>query len=288
MLLSSIPSPHSGAIHLGPLQLRAYGLMIALGVIAAVWLAGKRFEKARIGDGEDMAAIAVWAVISGVIGARAYHVATDWKRFRGRWLDVFKIWSGGLGIWGGIALGVVVGLWAARRRGLPVGRTLACATPALPLAQAIGRWGNWWNQELFGRPTTVAWGLRIDPAYRPFGYELFTTFHPTFLYESLWNFALCALLLRIDRDCRIRPGRIFALYVALYTFARFFIERLRIDDASKVFGLRINEWVSALIFLGAMGYLLVTRHAPDGPLLEPLVDPIDDGVTDQPSELHEV
>jgi prolipoprotein diacylglyceryl transferase len=264
-VLASIPSPGSGALHIGPLQLRAYGLMIALGVIAAVWLTGRRMRTAGIGDSEDISAIAMWAVPAGVIGARLYHVATDWTSFRGDWMRVFKLWEGGLGIWGGIALGVVVGLWAARRRGMPIGRTLACAAPALPLAQAIGRIGNWWNQELFGRPTTLPWGLRIDEKHLPAGYAIGTLFHPTFLYEALWNLGLCVLLLRLDRDSRMKPGRIFALYVALYTFARFFIERLRIDFANKVGGLRVNEWVSATVFLVAMGYLVVTRNAPDGP-----------------------
>ena len=258
-LIGFLPSPSSGSVHLGPLQLRAYGLMIALGVVAAVSLTGRRLEKAGYGRRDDIAAVAMWAVPAGVIGSRIYHVMTDWKSFKGRWFDVVKIWQGGLGIWGGIALGVVVGLWAARRRGVQPAHALWAAAPALPLAQAIGRWGNWFNQELFGRPTTLPWGLKIDPAHRPDRYASSATFHPTFLYESLWNFALCGALLWIDRRFRPKAGRLFAMYVAGYTFMRFFIERLRVDTASLVFGLRVNEWVSGIVFLVAVVYLLATR-----------------------------
>ena len=258
-LIGYLPSPSSGSVHLGPLQLRAYGLMIALGVVAAVSLTGRRLEKAGYGRRDDIAAVAMWAVPAGVIGSRIYHVMTDWKSFQGRWFDVVKIWQGGLGIWGGIALGVVVGLWAARRRGVQPAHALWAAAPALPLAQAIGRWGNWFNQELFGRPTTLPWGLKIDPAHRPDRYASSATFHPTFLYESLWNFALCGALLWIDRRFRPKAGRLFAMYVAGYTFMRFFIERLRVDTASLVFGLRVNEWVSGIVFVVAVLYLLATR-----------------------------
>jgi prolipoprotein diacylglyceryl transferase len=261
-VLASIPSPDSGAIHIGPLQLRAYGLMIALGVVAAVWLATKRVVERGIGEAEDVSAIALWAVPAGIIGARLYHVITDPELFEGQWYKALYIWEGGLGIWGGIALGVAVGLWVARRRGLPLLPMLDCVAPALALAQAVGRFGNYWNQELFGRPTTLPWGLEIDLANRPRGYEQYATFHPTFLYESLWNFALCGVLLLIDRRHRLRPGRLFVVYVAGYTFARFFIERLRIDEANKILGLRVNEWVSALMFLGAVAFLVVDwlRH----------------------------
>jgi prolipoprotein diacylglyceryl transferase len=256
-VLASIPSPDSGAIHIGSLQLRAYGLTIALGVIAAVWLAGRRMAARGVATPEDAAAIALWAVPAGIIGARIYHVITDPELFYGQWYKVFYIWEGGLGIWGGIALGVVVGLLVAKHRGLPLVPLLDCAAPALALAQAIGRWGNYWNQELFGGPTTLPWGLEIDVANRPAGYTQYATFHPTFLYESLWTLALCGFLLWIDKYHRLRPGRLFVLYIAGYTFARFFIERLRIDDANTILGLRVNEWVSALICLGAVAFLVI-------------------------------
>lgn len=272
LLLASIPSPDSASISIGPLELRAYGLMIALGVILAVWVAGKRFEAKGIGTMDDMQAIALWAVPAGVIGARLYHVVTDWQRFEDSPLDALKIWEGGLGIWGGVLLGVLVGVWQARKRGIPTLPGLDAVAPAIALAQAVGRWGNWFNQELFGRPTDLPWGLEIDPSRRPEGYEQFETFHPTFLYESLWLVALATLLLLIDTRRPLRPGRLFALYVAGYTFARFFIEGLRIDEANTIAGLRVNEWVSAIVFALSAGFLVVDwwRHrgepAPAAPV----------------------
>jgi prolipoprotein diacylglyceryl transferase len=282
---ASIPSPDSGAIHIGSLQLRAYGLMIALGVIAAVWLGGRRMAQRGVATQEDASAIALWAVPAGIIGARLYHVITDPELFKGQWYKALYIWEGGLGIWGGIALGVAVGLIVARRRGLPLLPLLDCVAPALALAQAIGRWGNYWNQELFGGPTTLPWGLEIDLANRPAGYEQYSTFHPTFLYESLWSLALCGFLLWIDKYHRLRPGRLFVLYVAGYTFARFFIERLRIDDANKIFGLRVNEWVSALVFLGATTFLVVDwrRHRGEAPVAPTPAEP----VIDDPADSYE-
>ena len=275
MLLVSIPSPSKGVIPIGPLQLHAYGLCIALGVVAAVWLADRRWV-ARGGRKGDVGAVATWAVPAGVIGARMYHVATDWKSFRGQWHTALYIWKGGLGIWGGVALGTVVGLAVARRRGLPAIVLMDCAAPAIPLAQAIGRWGNWFNQELFGRPTTAAWGLEISPSKRPAGYENFATFHPTFLYESLWNLLIVATVILVgrQRSWQLKPGRLFALYVAMYTFARFFIERLRIDKASLVGGLRINEWVSAIVFVIAVAVLVTgtDRRADDTSTDDPRTD----------------
>ena len=208
-----------------------------------------------------MSTIAMWAVPGGVIGARLYHVLTDWKSFRGDWFRVVKIWQGGLGIWGGVLLGTIVGIWAARRRGISARGALIAAAPALPLAQAIGRLGNWWNQELFGRPTTLPWALRVDPEFRPVEYADFATFHPTFLYEGLWNVGLCAVLVWLDRKRNVAAGKLFAIYVAGYTFARFFIERMRVDSAYRLWGLRINEWVAGLGFLLAAAY--IAKHRRD-------------------------
>ena len=161
-LLGVIPSPSSGSIHLGPLRLNAYGLMIAIGVIVAVRIAGRRAENKGVGTTEDISSIAMWAVPAGVIGGRAYHVLTDYQRFQGQWFDAIKIWQGGLGIWGGVTVGVAVGWWCARRRGLDAWWIISCAAPAIAIAQAIGRWGNWFNQELFGRPTTLPWALEVS------------------------------------------------------------------------------------------------------------------------------
>jgi len=269
VLLASLPSPSSGSISLGPLELRAYGVMIALGVLAAVWLLGRRLAAKGIGTAEDAQYIALWGVPAGIVGARLYHVITDWQRFEDSPLDALKVWQGGLGIWGGIALGVAAGLWAARRRGVPLLPGLDAVAPALALAQAIGRWGNWWNQELFGEPTDLPWALEIDPEHRPEGYEQYATFHPVFLYESLWNFLLCGALLLIDKRWRVRPGRLFAMYVAGYTFMRFWLEGLRIDPANSIAGLRVNEWVSLVIFLASVGFLVVdaVRHRDDPVLM---------------------
>jgi prolipoprotein diacylglyceryl transferase len=233
-----------------------YGLMIALGVIAAVEL-GRRRWAARGGNPDDLYAIAFWAVPAGLIGARLYHLATDWRQYQDRWLDAFKIWNGGLGIPGGIALGVIVGLWVAHRRGARLSIILDAVVPALPLAQAIGRLGNWWNQELFGRPSSLPWAIRIDPVHRPVEYIGSSTFQPTFLYEMLWNLALCGLLILLDRKRSLRPGNILPIYVGLYFAGRLWIESLRIDEASMIGPFRINIWMSIVGIGGAVIVLLV-------------------------------
>ena len=258
--LASLPSPSSGSLELGPLRLNAYGLMIALGAIAATWLMGRRLEARKWGTRDDASSIAIWAVPAGVVGARIYHVITDWERFDGRFIDVFKIWKGGLGIYGGLVLGTAVGLWVAKNKGLSVGRTLTAVAPALPLAQAIGRWGNWFNQELFGRPTTLPWGLEIDARKIPDGYEVGTLFHPTFLYESLGLLVLMVILLQIDRRAGLREGRLFLVYAAGYSVLRFFVEGLRIDPARSASGLRLNQWVSLVVLSAAVAMLLALRR----------------------------
>ena len=256
----SLPSPPSATLSVGPLKLTAYGLMIALGVIAGVALAGRRLVRTNSGTRDDMSSIAVWAVISGVIGARLYHVATDWRLFSNDLARIPLIWKGGLGIPGGLVGGVVGGYIGARRRHVPFPDLLTAVAPAIPLAQSIGRWGNWWNQELFGRATRLPWALEISDARLPAGYASGTTFHPTFLYESLWNAALCLLLIQIDRRVRLRPGRLFAVYLVGYFAGRFWIEGLRIDTAHVIGGLRLNQWVAAVVVVSAAGYLTVDRQ----------------------------
>ena len=257
--LASLPSPPSGSLELGPLRLNAYGLMIALGAIAATWLMGRRLESRKWGTRDDASAIAIWAVPAGVVGARIYHVITDWERFDGRWLDALKIWKGGLGIWGGLLLGTIVGLWVAKRRGLRPAELLTIAAPALPLAQAIGRFGNWFNQELFGRATTLPWGLEIDDKHLPDGFASGTLFHPTFLYEAIGNIVLMAVLLQVDRRARLRPGQLFFVYVAGYATLRFFVEGLRIDPAKSAGGLRLNQWTSIVMVAVSVAVLVVWR-----------------------------
>lgn len=265
-LLSSIPSPSSGALSLGSLKLNAYGLMIAIGVIVAVRIAGRRAEKFGVATMEDFSSIATWAVPAGIIGGRVYHVITDVQLFRDNWVDAFKIWQGGLGIWGGVLAGVLVGFWRAKVRGLDAWWILTCAAPAIPVAQAIGRWGNWWNQELFGRPTDLPWALSVSNGTAiKAGYPVGTTFHPTFLYESLACLALAALLLVVEKRFSPARGRLIAWYAAGYTTFRFFIEGLRIDSAHSAGGLRLNQWVSLVVFAIAVGWLAVdARRSRDG------------------------
>jgi prolipoprotein diacylglyceryl transferase len=275
-VVASIPSPSSGALSIGPLSIHAYGLMIALGVVAAVWLTGRRLEAMGVGTRDDASSMAVWGVIAGVIGARLYHVATDWSLFSHDLARIPQIWRGGLGIPGGILLGALGGIWGYRRRGIAAGVGLTAAAPALPLAQAIGRWGNWWNQELFGKPTTLPWALRISDDKIPPQFAPGTTFHPTFLYESLWNFALCGVLLLIDRRFRLRPGRLLAVYVVGYAIGRFWVEGLRIDAAKTGGGLRLNQWTAIVAGGLAALYLLVdwARHRGQ-PVIAPAVATIE-------------
>jgi len=258
--LASIPSPSTGVLQLGPLKLNAYGAMIALGVVAAVWLSGRRLEKRGAGTREDMSAIALWGVPAGVIGGRLYHVITDWELFSGHPERIIQIWKGGLGIWGGIFLGVIVGIWEGRRRGISTAVLLTCVAPALPLAQSIGRWGNWFNQELFGRPTTLPWGLEVSAFHtRQAGFPVGTLFHPTFLYESLACLALCGMLLLLDKVVK-RDGYLFLYYTAGYTLFRFFNEGLRIDPAHSAGGLRLNQWVSIVVFAVSVSMLVLPRR----------------------------
>jgi prolipoprotein diacylglyceryl transferase len=265
-LFASIPSPSNSSISIGPLELRMYGLCIAVGVIAAVWLLGRQLERRGYGNADDASAIGMWAVGAGIIGARLYHVATDWSRFDDNLGAIPKIWEGGLGIPGGLLAGILVGVWVGRRRGIPAGVLLTCAAPAIPLAQAIGRWGNWFNQELFGRPTDLPWALEIDDEHLPAGYPSGTTFHPTFLYESLWNLGLCGLLLWIDRKIKLGPGRLMAVYLIGYGTGRFWIEGLRIDAAHEGGGLRLNQWVALLAIIGGVLWLVFDRREwPEAP-----------------------
>lgn len=257
-VLASLPSPGSGSIKIGPLELRAYGLMIAIGVFVAVWIWGRRLTRAGVGNSEQATNIALWAVPAGVIGARLYHVATEWGRFSNNPGDILKVWEGGLGIPGGMFLGIVVGIVMIRRESIPVGLALWAVAPALPVAQAIGRWGNWFNQELFGRPTTLPWGLEVDLAKTvAAGHQLGTLFHPTFLYESLWNLSLAGLLVVIGRrwmNSRF-PERLLAVYVLGYGIGRLWIEGLRIDPSKEGGGLRLNQWMALVLIVAGAAYL---------------------------------
>ena len=284
MLPASIPSPSQGVWWLGPVPLRAYALLILLGIVVAIVVGGRRWE-ARGGRRSQVADIAIWAVPFGIIGGRLYHVLTDWDTYfgpGGRGLVAsLRIWDGGLGIWGAVALGAV-GAWiGARRQGVllpPFGDAIA---PGIALAQAIGRWGNYWNQELFGAPTDLPWGLEIDPANRPAGYTDIATFHPTFLYESLWCVLTALVVIWADKRWRMGHGRAFALYVLVYTIGRTWWESLRIDDAPRqLFGLRFNVSMSVAVGLGALVYLVVSarlRPGREASVYRPGSEPVDAG-----------
>lgn len=262
----SIPSPGHGVWHLGPVPIRGYALCIVLGIAVAVWLSERRWV-ARGGRAGEVQDVALWAVPAGIVGARLYHVATDSDLYfgpgRSAW-DILYVWHGGLGIWGGIAGGALGALVAARRHGIRFAALVDVIAPTLLVAQALGRWGNWFNQELYGRPTDLPWGLEIDSAHRVPGYEQFATFHPTFLYECLWNLAGFALILWAERRFRLGHGRVLALYVMVYTAGRFWIEQLRIDtvELHDVGGLRFNVWTSIVAFVLALAFFLwsLRRH----------------------------
>jgi prolipoprotein diacylglyceryl transferase len=262
-----IPSPSHGVWHLGPFPVRGYALCIILGVVAAIWLGERRWPQ-RGGVRGQVSDIAIWAVPFGLVGGRLYHVLTDPARYFGTGGDpvaVLYVWQGGLGIWGAIALGGV-GAWiGCRRYGIKLPPLADALAPGIVIAQAIGRWGNWFNQELFGKPTTLPWALEIpDDTKRPPGYTQYETFHPTFLYECIWDLGTAGLVLWADRRFRLGRGRAFALYVMAYTAGRGWIEYLRIDtvEANDVFGLRLNVWTSIVVFLGAAVYFVVVgrRH----------------------------
>jgi prolipoprotein diacylglyceryl transferase len=281
-MLLSIPSPHSGVIHLGPVAIRMYGLMLLAGIAACIWLTGVRWVR-RGGDWDLVFRVAVWGVGFGIVGARLYHDVTSWSEVQAidKWWAPFAVWKGGLGVWGGILFGCIAGAVVVHRSGNSVFRFMDAVAPGLLLAQGIGRIGNWWNQELFGKPTSLPWGLEIDQAHRPANYLADTTFHPTFLYELVYDTIMVGVLLLLDRRFRFKPPALFALYVSVYTFGRFFEELLRIDPSHEFAGLRLNAWVSIVVFIVSTAFFIwwqffhrttdaparpkPTRQVPTGP-----------------------
>jgi len=261
VLLASIPSPSSGNLHLGPLTIHMYGVMLLLGIVAAIALTGYRWTR-RGGDWDLVFQAAVWGVAAGVVGARLYHDVTSWNEVPHTWWGPFAVWQGGLGIWGGITFGGLAGALVVRRAGASVTLMMDCVAPALLLAQAIGRWGNYWNQELFGKPTSLPWGLEIDPDHRPEGYVQYTTFHPTFLYESLWDLAVfVALMYWLRPRWHDRPGALFFWYIGLYSVGRFAIEAVRVDSFWAG-GYRVPQLASvAGVSVSVCGLVWVSRRA---------------------------
>jgi prolipoprotein diacylglyceryl transferase len=271
----SIPSPSQGVWHLGPVPLRGYALCIIAGIIVAVWM-GERRWVARGGRTGDVTEIATWMVPFGILGGRIYHVITTPEPYfgdGGHPLHALYIWQGGLGIWGAIALGGV-GAWiGCRRRGIKLPPFADALAPGIVVAQAIGRLGNYVNQELFGRPTDLPWGLEIDQAHRPDGYATIATYHPTFAYELVWDLGVAGLVIWADRRFRLGHGRAFALYVAAYTVGRAWIEALRIDPANDILGLRLNLWTCLVVFLGAVTYFVVSARLRPGRESDARVEP---------------
>ena len=261
----SIPSPSTSIWYIGAFPLRAYALCIIAGIIVALIIATRRW-RARGGTADSMELMVVVGVPFGIVGARLYHVITDYQLYFGpgrQPLDALKIWQGGLGVWGAIAFGILGGYLVARRRKIAFPAVLDAIAPAILVAQAIGRLGNWFNQELFGRPTTLPWGVEIASDYRPAGYAQFATFHPTFLYEILWNLAAAVLLVWLDRRFRLGHGKVFALYVMLYCAGRFWIEALRIDTVNEIGGFRLNNYTALIGFVVALVWLIwLIRNRP--------------------------
>ncbi|MFI7661998.1 prolipoprotein diacylglyceryl transferase [Micromonospora parva] len=273
---AALPSPSTAVWQLGPVPIRAYALCIIAGIVLACWVTERRLRQRGVAPGAVLD-IAVWAVPAGIIGARIYHVITSPEKYFGAGGDpmkAFAIWEGGLGIWGAVA-GGAVGAWiAARQLGIPFSVVADALAPGLPLAQAVGRVGNWFNNELFGARTTLPWGLeihRMDPdnpghALRDdAGQPILEPglYQPTFLYEALWNLGVVALVLILDRRLKLGRGRAFALYVMGYTAGRFWIELMRTDEANQILGVRLNVWTAALVFLGALIYFVRVRGPRD-------------------------
>ena len=271
MLLAYLPSPSTGVWQIGPFPLRAYALCIILGVVAAVVLGERRWQ-ARGGTKGVVTDVATIAVPFGIVGARIYHVITSPAPYLEDPVKALFVWQGGLGIPGGIAGGFLAAYVVCRRRGLSRSAFADSVAPGIAIAQAIGRLGNWFNQELFGRPTTLPWGLLID-ADNPDAVPGAMAYHPTFAYELLWNLGVAALVLWADRRYRLGGGRVFALYLAAYAVGRIWIEALRIDEANTLFGLRLNDYVMAVVLLGALTFLRLRRAVAREQQIEP-VEPV--------------
>ena len=274
--LASFPSPPQGVWYVGPIPIRAYALWIILGIIVAVWLGSRRYA-ARGGDPEVMMDAAIVAVPAGIVGGRLYHVATDYDTYfcsTCNPVDAFKITNGGLGIMGAVALGVFCVWIMMRIRKIPLSPLADAVAPGIILAQGIGRMGNYFNQELYGRETTVPWGLEIYQRVNEAGQidnltgvstgQLLSVVHPTFLYEMVWNVAMCAVIIWADKHFHLDRGRVFALYVGCYGVGRFWVELMRADPANHIFGLRINTVTSALLVIGAVIALWLLSRRQQG------------------------
>lgn len=262
-----IPSPSLSSFSVGPLTIHFYALCIITGIAVAIWIGRKRYANLG-GNPDDVSEVAIWAVPFGIIGGRIYHVITSPSQYfgaNGNPIDALRIWEGGLGIWGAISLGAVGAYlyFRTHKTSLNFRQLLDSLAPGVVVAQAIGRIGNYFNQEVFGKPTDLPWGLEIDPANRPNGFESYSTFHPTFLYELLWCLVVAALLIKLPgvlKQITPKQGDVFALYIFGYTAGRVWIENLRIDEANLILGLRLNIWVSLVVLITASAYLIASKR----------------------------
>lgn len=256
---SFIPSPSSNGLQIGPFFLHAYGIAYVLAVAGAILVARRRWE--QLGGSRDLVyEVAMWGFPAGLLGGRIYFLVTSWDQVPKHWWGPFAIWTGGLGIWGGIAGGAAGAMWVLHRRGIDKAAFTDVTAPALLVAQAIGRLGNYFNQELFGGPTKLPWGLEIDPVHRPARYEQYATFQPTFLYELIWNLLLAGFLAWLGSHRRIRAPGLFALYVAGYSGFRIFEELLRVDPAHHFLGLRVNFYVASLLCLAGLAWFVAIQR----------------------------
>jgi prolipoprotein diacylglyceryl transferase len=254
-----IPSPPENGFHLGPLFIHAYGLAYVFAVAGAILVTARRWEAVG-GSRELVYDVALWGFPAGLIGGRLYFLATSWNEVPPHWWGPFAIWKGGLGIWGGITLGVIVGLWRVRKHGADVARFMDAGAPGLLVAQAIGRIGNYFNQELFGLPSRLPWALQISAAHRPAGYARYATFQPTFLYEIVWNLLLAGGLVLLGKRREIRPPGLFALYVSGYSLARIGEELLRIDPSHHILGFRVNFFVAILLCVAGLVWFVAIQR----------------------------
>lgn len=263
LLPVSIPSPPQGVWYLGPVPLRAYGIIIACAMVVAVLLTKKRYEE-RGGNPELVYDVALWAIPFGIVGARLYHVITSPHKYfgpNGQWLEIFRIWEGGIAIMGAVIGGMIGSAIALHRAGQRMGPFADAVAPTLLIAQAMGRFGNWFNQELFGKSTTLPWGLEIDDRHLPAGYASGTLFHPTFLYEVIWNLSMAFIIIALDKRVKFKGGQLIFLYMSLYAIGRFWIENLRIDPAKIFLGMRLNAWSAlAIIIIGIVGFLIAGKR----------------------------
>ena len=278
-LLSFIPSPSVNGFHIGPLFIHVYGLMYVVGITLAIIITRRRWRAAG-GNPDLVGEVALWAVPAGIIGGRIYFDITTPADIPPHWWGVFAVWSGGLGIWGGIAGGALVGIWRVRKAGANAGLFANAIAPALLVAQAVGRIGNYFNQELFGKPSGLPWALEISQAHRPAGYLGYSTFQPSFLYEMIFDLALAAALVWLGHHRTIRPPGLFALYVTGYSAFRIFEETLRIDSSEHFFGLRLNFYIATILTItGIVWFVVSQRRKPGVPPPEP-AEPVPSNATE--------